>query len=77
MSINLYLVLLAKSVRTFIFGLISILIPIYLVNLKYSAFYVTLGIFFVVFGNVVFNLLLALYEGSIGRKNFLIMCSFL
>jgi MFS family permease len=76
MSINLYLVLLAKSVRTFIFGLISILIPIYLVNLKYSAFYVTLGIFFVVFGNVVFNLLLALYEGSIGRKNFLIMCSF-
>jgi len=36
MGINLYLVLLAKSVRTLVFGLISMLIPIYLINLKYS-----------------------------------------
>ena len=63
--------------RTFIFGLISILIPVYLIHLKYSTFYVTLGIFFVVAGNATFNLLLALYEDSVGRKKFLIINSLL
>jgi hypothetical protein len=68
MSNTVYLILLTKSIRTFIFGLISILIPVYLINLKYPIFYVTLGIFLVVAGNVTFNLLLALYENSVGRK---------
>jgi len=36
---------------------------------------VTLGIFFIVLGNVTFNLLLALYENSIDRRNFLIINS--
>jgi len=77
MNKAIYLIFLAKSIRTFMFGVISILIPIYLASLNYPVFYVTLGIFFVVLGNVIFNLLLALYESLIGRKNFLIMYSLL
>ncbi len=73
MSNTLYLILLAKGMRIFTFSLISILIPVYLIGLGYSPFYVTLGIFFIVLGNVTFNLLLALYENSIGRRNFLII----
>jgi len=76
MNKAIYLIFLAKSIRTFMFGVISILIPIYLASLNYPVFYVTLGIFFVVLGNVVFNLLLALYESLIRRKNFLLYIAY-
>jgi MFS family permease len=76
-SKTLYLIFLAKSMRTFVFGAVSILVPVYLVNLGYPASYAALGVFLIVLGNVVLNLLLTLYEGLVGRRRFLVIYSML
>jgi uncharacterized membrane protein YvlD (DUF360 family) len=59
-SRDLYLIFTAKGLRTFVFGLVSVLPP-YLAALGYPALYVTLGVFLIVLGNVTLNLFLASY----------------
>ncbi|MDG6927385.1 MAG: MFS transporter [Nitrososphaerota archaeon] len=65
----------AKGFRTFIFGAVSVMTPIYLSVLGYSPFYVGLALFTVVAGNVMSNLLLTWYGNMFGRKKFLLVFS--
>lgn len=74
---ELSLIMIAKGIRTFAFGMVSILTPIYISKLGYSPIYVGLAIFIIVAGNVTSNLLLTWYEGLIGRKRFLLTFSML
>ncbi|MDH2900397.1 MAG: MFS transporter [archaeon] len=74
---RLGLLLINKASRVFVFGLVSILIPIYLASLHYSPFFVGLPIAPIVGGNVFSNLLLTLYGDRIGRKRLLLAFSLL
>lgn len=65
----------AKGFRTFIFGAVSVMTPIYLSVLGYSPFYVGLALFTIVAGNVMSNLLLTWYGNLFGRKRFLLVFS--
>ncbi len=65
----------AKGFRTFIFGAVSVMTPIYLSVLGYSPLYVGLGLFTVVAGNVMSNLLLTWYGNAFGRRRFLLIFS--
>jgi len=76
MTLNqLNLIMVAKGFRTFIFGAVSVMTPIYLAVLGYSPFYVGLGLFVIVSGNVMSNLLLTWYGNAFGRKRFLLIFS--
>ena len=74
---RLGLVLINKASRVFVFGLVSILIPIYLALLHYSPLYVGLAIAPIVGGNIFSNLLLTFYGDRIGRKRLLLIFSLL
>ncbi|GAB6946872.1 hypothetical protein JCM16161A_10020 [Vulcanisaeta sp. JCM 16161] len=52
-SVNL--ILFVKGLRTFVFGIVSVLTPIYLAMLGFSPIYVGVSLFFVVLGNVFFQ----------------------
>jgi MFS family permease len=67
--------MIAKGFRTFIFGAVSVMTPIYLSVLGYSPVYVGLALFVVVSGNVMSNLLLTWYGNLFGRKRFLLVFS--
>ncbi len=67
----------AKGFRTFIFGAVSVMTPIYLSVLGYSPFYVGLALFTIVAGNVMSNVLLTWYGNMFGRKRFLLVFSVL
>lgn len=67
--------MIAKGFRTFIFGAVSVMTPIYLSVLGYSPVYVGLALFVVVSGNVMSNLLLTWYGNLFGRKKFLLVFS--
>jgi len=75
-SRDLYLIFTAKGLRTFVFGLMSVLLPLYLAALGYPVLYVTLGVFLIVLGNVTLNLFLASYEARMGRRGFLVSTAF-
>ena len=77
MDRDLYLIFMAKGLRTFVFGLVSVLLPLYLAALGYPVPYVTLGVFLIVLGNVTLNLLLASYEARLGKRGFLVLYSLL
>ena len=77
MDRGLYLIFTVKGLRTFVFGLMSVLLPLYLAALGYPMPYVTLGVFLIALGNVTLNLLLASYEARLGRRGFLALYSLL
>ena len=77
MNRDLYLIFVAKGLRTFAFGLVSVLLPLYLAALSYPVLYVTLSIFLIVLENVTLNLFLASYKAHMGRRWFLILYSLL
>ncbi|MGC8558660.1 MAG: MFS transporter, partial [Nitrososphaeria archaeon] len=72
---QLSFIMIAKGFRTFIFGAVSVMTPIYLSVLGYSPVYVGLALFVVVLGNVMSNLLLTWYGNLFGRKKFLLVFS--
>ncbi|GGP22225.1 MFS transporter [Thermocladium modestius] len=72
-SVNL--ILIAKGVRTLAFGAVSVLTPIYLAMLGYPPQLVGLGIFFIVAGNAVSNILLTWYGNLVGRRRMLVAFS--
>jgi len=77
-SRDLYLIFTAKGLRTFVFGLVSVLLMASsLAALGFPALYVTLGVFLIVLGNVTLNLFLASYEARVGRRWFLVFYSLL
>ncbi|MGC8608032.1 MAG: MFS transporter [Vulcanisaeta sp.] len=74
---SVYLILFVKGLRTFVFGIVSVLTPIYLAMLGFSPIYVGVSLFFVVLGNVFSNILLTWFGDVIGRRRLLIIFSFL
>ncbi len=72
---RLGLIMVAKGFRTFVFGMVSVMTPIYLSALGYSPVYIGFALFTVVSGNVMSNLLLTWYGNAFGRKRFLLIFS--
>ena len=64
-----------KAARVFVFGLVSVMTPIYIDALGYSPFYVTLVIAAMVAGNVFSNIVLTRYENYFGHRRFLLLFS--
>jgi MFS family permease len=64
-----------KAARVFVFGMVSIMTPIYLVELGYSALYVGIALAAIIAGNVFSNVLLTWYGEYIGRRRFLLIFS--
>src|SRR3989442_6592379 len=72
---DLTYVFIGKAARVFVFGLVSVMTPIYVDALGYSRFYVTLVIAAMVAGNVFSNVVLTRYESYVGHKRFLLLFS--
>jgi MFS family permease len=70
-------VLLSKTARVFVSGLVSVMTPIYLATLGYSPFYIGISLLVIVAGNVFSNVLLLRYERRAGRRTLLIVFSVL
>lgn len=68
-------ILLAKGVRVFVFGLASILTPIYILVLGYPAFYVGLALAAIVGGNIFSNTLVTWFGWRIGVRRLLLAFS--
>lgn len=68
-------ILISKSLRVFLSGMVSVLTPIYLRYLGFSPFLVGLSIFTVVLGNVTTNLVLTWLRGRINLKTYLMVVS--
>jgi MFS family permease len=70
-------IFISKGARTSVSSLLSILTPIYLVRLGYSALYVGIGLTAILAGNAFFNILLTWYGDYLGRKRSLLVFSLL
>jgi MFS family permease len=70
-------ILLAKGARVFVFGLTSIMTPIYILILGYSAFFVGVALATIIAGNIFSNLLLTSYGRRIGIRRALLAFSIL
>ncbi len=70
-------ILVCKAARVFVFGLVSIITPIYVGLLGYSSLYVGIVLMTMIAGNIFSNLLIIWYGDYIGRKRILIIFSFL
>src|SRR5579864_2795285 len=68
---------LTKGVRVFVFGLVTIMTPVYLAELGYSPFLVGIVLTVIVAGNIMSNLLLTWYRNWIGVHHALLIFSFL
>jgi MFS family permease len=68
-------ILLAKGTRVFVFGLTSIMMPIYVLILGYSAFYVGLVLAAIIGGNIFSNILLTWFGKRIGIRRALLAFS--
>src|SRR5437016_13124105 len=74
---RLHYIFISKAARTSVASLLSILTPIYLVRLGYSALYVGIGLTAILAGNAFFNILLIWYGDYLGRKRSLLVFSLL
>ncbi|MCL5319177.1 MAG: MFS transporter [Thaumarchaeota archaeon] len=70
-------VFVGKAARVFVFGLISVMTPVYLAELGYSAFIVGVALATILAGNVFSNILLTWYGDYVGRKRSLLVFSLL
>ena len=68
---------LTKGIRVFVFGLVSIMTPVYVADLGYSPLYVGIVITSIVAGNIFSNILLTWYRNRIGVHRALLIFSFL
>src|SRR5438132_1789085 len=74
---RLHYIFISKASRTSVASLLSILTPIYLARLGYSALYVGVGLTAILAGNAFFNILLTWHGDYLGRKRSLMIFSFL
>jgi len=74
---SLTYVFISKASRVSVSSLLSILTPIYLVRLGYSALYVGLALTAILAGNAFFNIILTWYGDYLGRKRSLMIFSLL
>src|SRR5260370_531551 len=70
-------VFISKASRVSVSSLLSILTPIYLVRLGYSALYVGLALTAILAGNAFFNIILTWYGDYLGRKRSLMIFTLL
>ena len=70
-------IFISKASRTSVSSLLSILTPIYLTRLGYSALYVGIGLTAILAGNAFFNILLTWYGEHLGRQRSLLVFSLL
>ena len=77
MATRLSLIFIGKGFRVFVFGFLSILIPIYLAQLGTPQFYIFLAIAAVIGGNILSNVLLTWYGNLLGRRKILLVFSIL
>jgi MFS family permease len=70
-------IMVAKAARVSIFGLVSIMTPVYMATLGYSPFLVGIGLAAIVAGNIFSNIVVVRYGKSVGRRSFLLVFSFL
>jgi MFS family permease len=70
-------VFISKASRVSVSSMLSILTPIYLVRLGYSALYVGVALSAILAGNAFFNIILTWYGDYLGRKRSLMIFSFL
>jgi MFS family permease len=70
-------VFISKASRVSVSSLLSILTPIYLARLGYSALYVGIGLTAILAGNAFFNIILTWYGDYLGRRRFLLVFSLL
>ncbi len=68
-------VFLSKAARVFVFGLASVMTPIYLATLGYSPFYVGVAIAAIISGNIFSNIILTWCGNWIGRSRSLLVFS--
>src|SRR5436309_4833394 len=68
-------IFISKASRASVSSLLSILTPIYLARLGYSAVYVGVGLTAILAGNAFFNILLTWYGDYLGRKRFRLVFS--
>jgi MFS family permease len=66
-----------KAARVFVFGLVSVMTPIYLDFLGYSPLYVGVALMVIIAGNVFSNIAVTWYGNYFGRKRSLVLFSFL
>ena len=64
-------IMIAKAARVFVFGLISIMTPVYLAAIGFPPFLVGVCLGAIISGNVISNVLVVRYEERVGRKSFL------
>jgi predicted MFS family arabinose efflux permease len=67
----------AKGARVFVFGLVSVMTPVYLAALGFSTLSVYIGIAAMIAGNAISNIILVRFEGRVGRRRFLLLLSLL
>lgn len=72
---NVTYIFLCKAARVFVFGLVSVMTPIYLATLGYSPFYVGVALAAIILGNIVSNIILTWYGNWIGRNRSLLFFS--
>ncbi|MEM3185251.1 MAG: MFS transporter [Conexivisphaerales archaeon] len=66
-----------KAMRVFVFGMVSIMTPVYLSILGFSPFYVGLSLAAIVSGNILSNILLTWFNRIVGTKTIILSFSFL
>lgn len=66
-----------KAARVFVFGLVSVMTPIYLATLGYSPLYVGAALAAIIAGNIFSNVIVTWYGNYFGRKRSLLLFSFL
>jgi predicted MFS family arabinose efflux permease len=75
MNIGFARVLMSKSIRVFLFSIVSILTPFYLKYLGFSSFLIGISIFIIVLGNVIQNIFLTWFRSKINLKTYLLIVS--
>ena len=70
-------VLIAKASRVFVFGITSVMTPVYLSILGYSPLLVGAAVALMIAGSAISNLILVRYEKRLGRRRFLTVFSLL
>ena len=70
-------IFISKASRASISSLLSILTPIYLTRLGYSALYVGVALTTILAGNAFFNIILTWYGDYLGRRRSLLIFSLL
>ncbi|HVB12344.1 MAG TPA: MFS transporter, partial [Nitrososphaerales archaeon] len=72
-----YSIFASKTVRVFVFGIVSIMTPVYIAALGYSPLYVGFALAAIIAGNIFSNIMLTWYGSRIGIRRLLLLFSLL